>query len=1246
MGGWDGASPGSEGSDWIGKILQPREATMGRLQPSGSVPPALRSFVLPLLLSVLSPAALQAQTTFTVNTTNDVDDGTCNAAHCSLREALNAAALEANGATITFNIPGSGPHTIRPTSGLPLLMGNVLLDGTTEPDFAGKPVIELDGTNAGGFTQGLSVAGSGNTIRGLVVNRFSDNGISIGSGAQDNVVEGCYVGTDVTGSVDLGNGNAGIMIGQASNNTIGGTAAGSRNLISGNAEGITVVDVTATGNVILGNYIGTDATGTAPIPNGVGVLLLAPGNTVGGTEDGAGNLISGNELRGVDMGPPNATGNVILGNFIGVDVTGTLALGNDIGVFVNEVPDNVIGGTSPGARNVISGNREGVDIWLDAATGNRVLGNYIGTNAAGDGAVPNEMGIYVWAPGNTIGGTEAGAGNVISGNAGPGVDLAPPNATGTLIAGNFIGVDASGTSALGNDIGVWVDNAADNIIGGTTSGAGNVISGNREGITFWETGATGNLVQGNFIGTNAAGDEAIPNGMGIPIYSPGNTIGGTEAGAGNLISGNQTNGVNLYGEHATGNTIQGNLIGTDATGTVALGNGESGVAVVFAAGNIIGGTTTGAGNTLSGNVIAGVTLFGSETQGNQIQGNFIGTDPSGTTGLGNGESGVAIQEAASDNTIGGTAEGAGNVLSGNTFGVLIGHPQANGNRIQGNFIGTNAAGDGAIPNSQTGVILWSQNTIIGGSEAGAGNVISGNGFAGIDLGGGSTGTTIQGNQIGTDATGTMALGNDLGIFVNFSADNLIGGTTAGAGNVISGNAGGSVTVNGLDASGNILQGNYIGTDVTGTVALGNVGELSVLDAPGNTIGGTESGAGNIISGNGGGLHIDGLNATGNLVQGNIFGTDVTGTSPLGNGGAGIRFSNGASDNTVGGTESGAGNIVANSGWHGITVVETAGSGNLILSNSIFDNGSLGIDLARGGVTANDEGDSDTGPNNLQNYPVLTSVVSNGSAAIQATLNSTPSSSFTLEFFSNEVCDPSGYGEGQTPLGTASLATDASGSGSVTAAFSGVTGTVVTATATDADGNTSEFSQCGELSTLAVSPSPATQTVSPGQVAAYTIMVTAQGGAFEGTVDLACSGNPTGTTCSFDQDQVTLASGQASTTMTVTTVAPASSVPSSPGGAPSVPLILWLAVVLAPVAVLAEAKKGVARKAAYLAPRRSLPRAVAMAAVGAIILLASVSCGDDGTKPPSGGTPAGSYELTVTATWESVQASTTVTMVVQ
>ncbi|MBT8398185.1 MAG: CSLREA domain-containing protein [Gemmatimonadetes bacterium] len=1094
---------------------------------SETASPARSAFLTFVFLGLILLPGVSAQTTFTVNATDDLDDGTCDAGHCSLREAITASNLDPVGGIIHFSIPGAGPHTIQPLAALPALEDDVIIDGTSEPDFAGTPVIELDGSLAGG-AHGLDIVGSQNLVRGLVINRFAWNGISINTDCTFNAIEGNYIGTDVTGTLDFGNGDAGVLIGQASDNTVGGATAAARNLISGNREGVTIVDVSATGNLVVGNYIGTDVTGILAIPNDTGVLLLAPDNTIGGTAAGSGNLISGNTGHGINLGPPNATGN--------------------------------------------------------------------------------------------------------------------------LIAGNYIGVDATGTMPLGNDIGVWVDNVADNIIGGTSAGARNLISGNREGITFWDQGATGNLVQGNYVGTNATGDAAIPNGGGIPIYGPGNTVGGAETGAGNLISGNTFNGVTVYGEHGWENTVQGNLIGTNASGTAALGNGEHGLAVIFASSNTIGGTEDGAGNVLSGNGLAGVFLLGEVNEENVVLGNFIGTDLTGNAAVGNGESGVAIH-SATNNIIGGTEPGAGNVISGNAFGILIGNLLATENLIQGNYIGTNAAGDAAIPNTEIGVLTWGEDNTIGGSEIGAGNVISGNTFWGIGLGEGSSGTVIQGNLIGTDATGMAALGNELGIFLTSSPDNTIGGTAPGARNVISGNRDGSITVAGVTATGNIIQGNYIGTDHTGTLAVPNDGGFWIRDAPGNTIGGTESGAGNLISGNTGGIRVDGPDASGNVIQGNTLGMDVTGTLPMSVRGAGVRFSNGASGNTLGGAQSGAGNVVANATWVGVAVFNTAGTGNLVLSNSIFDNAALGLELNRDGVTVNDEGDGDTGPNNLQNYPVLTSVASSGGAVIQASLNSTASSSFTMEFFSNPECDETGFGEGQTPLGTANLTTDASGNGTVASSFSSVTGSVFTATATDANGNTSEFSQCSDATTLGVSSSPTTRTVTPGQAATYNISVSAQGGVFEETVGLSCTGAPSGTTCAFASDELTLASGQASTNMTVTTVAPSASFLMGPRGTWSgLPGHSW-AIILALASLLALMLATLIREGDHRRRRAGAPmlhrvRWSALAGLGALLLILQTACGDSGTSTPTGGTPPGTYELTVTATWESVQQTGTVTLVVQ
>jgi len=320
----------------------------------------------------------------------------------------------------------------------------------------------------------------------------------------------------------------------------------------------------------------------------------------------------------------------------------------------------------------------------------------------------------------------------------------------------------------------------------------------------------------------------------------------------------------------------------------------------------------------------------------------------------------------------------------------------------------------------------------------------------------SGGNIIEGNFIGTDVSGTSDLGNtNDGVRIETS-NNTIGGTVASARNVISGNNNDGVEINGSAASGNLVQGNFIGTDASGTTDLGNdVDGVRITGAPGNTIGGTASGARNVISGNNNdGVEINA--AGGNLVQGNFIGTDAAGTGALGNSAHGVRVSS-ASNNTIGGA--GAGNVIAFNGGDGVFIA--SGTGNRIQQNSIFSNTGLGIDLGPDGVTPNDAGDPDTGANNRQNFPVLTSVFSgSGTTFIQGSIDSTTANSaypILIEFFYSPSCDPSGHGEGQTFFGSTSVS--GPGSFSVTLPVPVPTGQQVTATATDNNGNTSEFSAC-------------------------------------------------------------------------------------------------------------------------------------------------------------------------------------------
>jgi hypothetical protein len=841
------------------------------------------------------------------------------------------------------------------------------------------------------------------------------------------------------------------------------------------------------GNLIVGNYLGVDVTGTQALGNARGVLISGGlDNLIGGTVAAERNVISGNSNEGIYA---IGTRTLVQGNYIGTDVTGTAALGNRSGLLLIGV-NNTVGGTAPSglsAGNVISGNRtDGLDT---TGTGTLVLGNFIGTDVTGTRALGNGgRGVGLFSSGGpnpengTVGGTVAGARNVISGNAGDGVSI---SSRGNTLLGNLIGTDISGTRALANNTGVSITSGMNNTIGGAEPGAGNLISGNTNfGVQVAGVDSTHNTLLGNLIGTDITGSTALRNTFGVYISAASDTmVGGTAAGAGNLISGNFT-GVVLFA--ASANRVQGNRIGTDRTGTASLGSFD-GVEILSGSSNTIGVAEADAGNLISGNTNAGILLLAS---GNQVQGNTIGVDATGAAALRN-TYGVYI-ETGSDNTIGGTTAGAGNTISGNTlYGIWI--AAGSGNQILGNLIGTDALGTAPLRNG-TGVLLEGSGNAVG-DTAGARNTISGNDTGVVITG---NGNRVQGNFIGTNAGGTAPLPNSDGVSVSGS-DNSIGGTTTGAANLISGNDNDNVV---LDGNGNVVQGNYLGTDVSGTRALrsgfrgvGPRGHLTaglVINGSNNTIGGTVAEARNLVSGSFFGIDLRG---DGNLVQGNSIGTDLSGTEALGNE-VGVNI--GGSNNVIGGTDVGAGNLISGNTEDGVridgsgnvlqgnligaditgsapmgngtgvlisgsgnavggTTVEAGntiafnlsdgvlvdrGTGNAILHNSMFDNTGLGIHLINGG-------------NNYQASPTLMASAEGGVVTVQGQ----PLTTYTIELFTDSVGDPSSPGQGKRFLTSLTVTTDASGSASftLTGVVSVEPGEFLTATATDPGNNTSQFS---------------------------------------------------------------------------------------------------------------------------------------------------------------------------------------------
>ncbi|MBI2926743.1 MAG: HYR domain-containing protein [Verrucomicrobia bacterium] len=419
--------------------------------------------------------------------------------------------------------------------------------------------------------------------------------------------------------------------------------------------------------------------------------------------------------------------------------------------------------------------------------------------------------------------------------------------------------------------------------------------------------------------------------------------------------------------------------------------------------------------------------------------------------------------AAVNNTIGGLARSR-NVVFENEFGIIV---AASNNRIEGNFIGTDLAGISARQNGW-GMQIAGDGNVVGGTSVEARNVISGNRL-GIHIGGSPNpaGNKIIGNFIGTDVSGSSALGNWQagGIQIaSVATANEIGGEMPGAGNLISANYIGIFI---LEAStGNRIQGNLIGTDVTGTSALGNV-QAGVWGASsGNLIGGSLASSRNVISGNTSGIILGGgVNdtVTHNVLERNLIGTDVTGEHALGNRYQGVFIAS-ASMDTI------SKNVIAFNGFagpaaDGILMIDNTSLQNLISENSVFSNSGLGIDVEPDGVTSNDLNDGDPGPNQRQNFPVLSAAVNSaGSITVQGSLNNNPNGLFTLEFFSDVTCDPSGNGEGRWFLGAAQVATDASGNADFNVTFSATIpdGYVITTTTTDSANNTSEFSRCFTL----------------------------------------------------------------------------------------------------------------------------------------------------------------------------------------
>jgi CSLREA domain-containing protein len=976
------------------------------ISPGSDLMPRLILALMVLSVVILSgmgsirPASAVVQT-FTVTKTADTNDGTCNA-DCSLREAITAANNNANHIfgdrdVINFNIPGAGVKLLQPTSALPVITGSVEIRGLSQP-----------------------LAACNSHFRTILIQL---DGNSAPAGADGLVFD--Y--------------------------TIGGGSI---------VEGLSVT-----------NW------------GGAGILF----------EDGQGHSAICNNIG---LSPAGASD------------------GNGLGLEVVDADSVTIGGTSgAAARNVISGNGSGVFLH-GTGTAALIQGNYIGTNAAGTAALANTVGIS--SPlhfGLTVGGTSAGARNVISGSIASGISIAG-NGTAT-IQGNYIGYAANGTSPIPNGFeSVIVKNIGPGnsvAIGGIGAGQGNRIYADtgKSGIlveavtgqTVERVNIRGNRISAGLLGINLqpvgespdtiTGNDALdldsgPNGLqNFPVLTsaaagaPG-TISGTMPGKFSstyqldFYSGSACSGTHRDGQVYLGSATVSTTIGSPTASFAASISG-------FTEGDRITATATdSAGNTSEFSGCVTATGQVPET----LVVNSINDADDGTCNVTH----CSLREAVNRANTNGNPEVRDNI----TFG--IGGSGIKTIALASDLTVTQAVSiDGTTQPGATCTDV-SRNLLIriiplGGQMISFEDVASpGVLLRGLSVGGfsdialaflGGADHRIECNHIGVEPSGNVALPNDRGLLLFDSPGTVIGGTSASKRNIFGGHTSAALPVSGSAT----IQGNYFGLGLDGTTLLPNVTGISASDSADLLIGGTTPEAANVF-----GEHlalailvapvIQNANV---LIQGNIIGYRPDGTTELTGNISGIRLMtmNDGSLNgglgfgaTVGGTGAGEANRIHTTGVQpGVSIVgitSEVASRHAIRGNAISSPGSLGIDISRNGldasgdVLANDDLDPDTGPNGLQNYPVLTSASGGTPGSVLGTLNSTANATFTIDFYRGTgTCGQAGTRDGEVYLGSAVVNTNGSGDAAfntpIAAGFSN--GALITATATDANGNTSEFSDC-------------------------------------------------------------------------------------------------------------------------------------------------------------------------------------------
>lgn len=885
--------------------------------------------------------------------------------------------------------------------------------------------------------------------------------------AQAGLVAENVVGTDPGGTMSLGGFN-GIRVDAADVNVFA-------NLASGNAGDYGILVASPSGTVVDGNRVGTDASGGMAVPNRGGIAV-----TTGNGHVVRDNLVSGNLERGIFARLPvgQSVRHEIRENRVGTNAAGNDGLGNgltglDVGGVV--VEENVVAGSggdgiqSVGAGDVIRGNEvrgsfsAGIRVTgTDTAIVDNVVTDTGGDPFAGDGIRVGPAAHRATIQGNVVGGAGtgnarhgillSGANDALVGGANVGEDNEISHNGGI-----GIGVGGVGNTLLGNSIHHNGALGIDLELNGPTPndpGDGDPGSNNRQNFPLLTLIGNQLRIDLNSIATETfevevfGVDACDPSGFGEGeqlLFS----VSLTTDGAGNAttsVAGAPSAVAATATRQATGDTSEFSACATrpavvinsdDDDADQAAGNGECDTGQIV----VVGGQQR-----------PECTLRAALQEANASPGeNRLRFDPLGPAGgtptLYRYQPGSALPTVTDRVIIDAVANGVDVQINGQSAGAADGlrlAAGADGSRLRGlrifNFAqdGVEVAGaDGVVVvgcalgpdgtdlpllgNDGAGIRFTSvTGGRVGGGAAGEGNHLSNNGGPGVAIEA-STEVVVEGNLVGTTSDGTGDLGNGgHGVAVTSSEAVRIGGGAPGSGNVVSGNDGSGVVLIGSDF--NSVVGNRIGTDRTGAAALGNTLRGVVLDA------GSEDNVvdGNLISANGQEgvliLGVAGSVARRNLLSANRIGTDDAGTAGLGNGSHGVRISGGARDNLVGPQ----GNRIAFNAGDGVRVTGDASTGNRLDLNEIFANAGLGVDLAGDGVTLNDPGDADLGPNRRQNFPVVGNYDTSGGAT--GTLQSTPNTSFLIELFANASCDPSNHGEAEMFVGFAQVTTAADGIG--------------------------------------------------------------------------------------------------------------------------------------------------------------------------------------------------------------------------